>query len=552
MARPDLAAARARLRGLVTSPVAEPIADAHWHRAEIALGWAGLALVLGDVATELAIARGAYPEHAAQAYHRFVAGHGTANLVGLVICIASARWARSERGKRAALQLYLVAVCTAITFALWVYGEGSLNIAWFLVLIVAFRIFFDVRLGRWALLCALAGTSTLAALLALGIVAPDPLLSGTSAPPSPVGRFTSFFTALVGTWLCAHYVAVRIRTTEHELRSLNATLEQRVQREVAERSKDLTAAVLSLSREQHEIAADTVVDGRYRILRRIGEGGMGSVWNAERIADGQRVAVKVLRSQSDPAIVARFAREAQIAATITHPNLVPVLDVGLADGRIFLVMPLVEAGSLDHQRERFGQRDWAVPILAGIAQGLAALHSRGVVHRDLKPSNVLVADGIARITDLGIARVVGELATPASPSDTARSPQGSVPDSSAPTLLGDSGNLTRAGEMLGTPYYMAPELAEITADAGPAADVFAFGVIACELLTGKPPFREPPILSRRMGRPIATPPREALDAVSPLLCRCMEGEAQLRPSSAQLVAALRAVAAELPSPPRSS
>ena len=126
-------------------------------------------------------------------------------------------------------------------------------------------------------------------------------------------------------------------------------------------------------------------------------------------ATGLPVAVKLLheRLAADPAMLTRFVRERTVLVGLRHPNLVPVLDVGLADGRIFLVMPLVEAGSLDHQRERFGQRDWAVPILAGIAQGLAALHSRGVVHRDLKPSNVLVADGIARITDLGIARVVG-------------------------------------------------------------------------------------------------------------------------------------------------
>lgn len=474
-----------------------------------------------------------------------MAGHGTANLVGVLTCVASARWVRRERGKRAALQVYLVAVCTAITFALWLYGEGSLNIAWFLVLIVAFRIFFDVRLGRWAFLCALAGTGTLAALLALGVVTANPLVPAAAiAPPSPIGRFTAFMNTLLATWLCAQYVAVRIRTTEHELRTLNATLEQRVQREVAERSKDITKALLSLSREQHEIVADAVVDGRYRILRKLGEGGMGSVWEAERIADRQHVAVKVLRSQSDPAVMARFAREAQIAATITHPNLVPVLDVGLADGRIFLVMPLVEAGSLDRQHARYGQREWAVPILAGIAEGLAALHARGVVHRDLKPSNVLVAGGIARITDLGIARVgAGEAVTPATPSDTARSPGASPDGASAPTLLDDYGGLTRAGEMLGTPYYMAPELADITADAGPAVDVFAFGVIACELLTGQAPFREPPILSRRMGRPIQLPPREALDAVSPLLSRCLEGQAHLRPTAPELAAAMRGLSA---------
>src|SRR5205085_5504290 len=99
----------------------------------------------------------------------------------------------------------------------------------------------------------------------------------------------------------------------------------------------------------------------------------------------------------------RFATEAKIVAAIDHTNLVPVIDIGFSGNDMFIVMPLVEGGSLEQVRGRFGDPAWALPLLAQIASGLAALHARGIVHRALRPSNVLLARGTARITDIGLA-----------------------------------------------------------------------------------------------------------------------------------------------------
>lgn len=553
MAKTDLDSLRALLRGSFTTSVAEPIAEAHWRRAARLFAVACFALVASDVALQIALWVGAYAGPSVRAYQRFIYGHASANVLGLLVCLWALFAARSEPARRGAMRLYVALCGVAIGCSLWLHGVGSMNLAWFLVLMAAFRIFFDVRLGRWVFGCAVVSCTVLIALLAFGVVDPNPLQPGLGERPHLFTRWLSATAALVGAWFATHYLAIRIRTTEHELRQLAATLEQRVQREVAERSRDLTEALLTLSRDEGEILGGQEIDGRYRVVRRVGMGGMGAVWQGERLADGHPVALKVLRSQSDPRVLARFAREAQIAARITHPNLVPVLDVVLAHGRLFLVMPLVADGSLEEHRAHFGDRAWARPLLAGIAAGLAALHARGVVHRDLKPGNVLVSGGVARITDLGIARIVGRATQPSSGADgadadasldrtlDAEPASAAAPEAPAPTLLSDAGKLTLAGQLLGTPYYMAPELADLDAAATPAVDVFAFGIIAYEMLNGRRPFAEPPVLARRLGRPMQVATREAClgdDTADAMLAGCLEPDPSWRPSAAELAEAL--------------
>jgi serine/threonine-protein kinase len=307
------------------------------------------------------------------------------------------------------------------------------------------------------------------------------------------------------TVLVLQFVA-RQRTIEHSTEELR--------RQVVERSKELADALGQLADRPQSSLVGKTVDGRYRVVAQLGAGGMGTVYEVERTSDGARLALKTVRAHIDAKLMARFAREAQFAAELRHPNLVPVIDVGIADGTLYLVMDLVDAGSLEKERARFGDRKWATPIVAQIASGLAAIHSRGIVHRDLKPANILLDRGVARIADFGLASLhVGALdqTTPQSPM------------------------LTRAGDVFGTPGYMAPELAAGTSNAAPSSDVFGFGVIAHELLTGRSAFAEPPLVARLHGRPIVATPGE----LDPVLLHCLDLDPAKRPTAEELGTALR-------------
>jgi len=208
--------------------------------------------------------------------------------------------------------------------------------------------------------------------------------------------------------------------------------------------------------------------GPYRVLGRIGRGGMGEVYRAER-ADGlfeQRVAIKILRRGMDSEeILARFSRERRILARLEHPHIARLLDGGLTDdGRPYFVMELVEGEPITAAARR---RDLSVEarleLLAACCDAVAAAHRNLVVHRDLKPSNVLVtADGTVKLLDFGIAKLLG-------PDDT-----------------GDAQASTRTDLRLLTPAYAAPEqiLGEPVTT---ATDVWALGALAYELLTGTLP-----------------------------------------------------------------
>jgi len=215
--------------------------------------------------------------------------------------------------------------------------------------------------------------------------------------------------------------------------------------------------------------AGRVLGDRYRVLRRIGEGGMGAVYLCEHVVLRRRLAVKVLRPElaADPEIVERFRQEAVAASQIGQENVVDVLDFGnTEEGALFYVMEALEGLSLGAVLRREGPLAIAraLAILEQICRALAAAHRRGVVHRDLKPDNVFLVrrdDGVetAKLLDFGISKV--------------------EPD-------GLHARLTRAGAIIGTPEYMAPEQA-----AGGAvdhrADMYALGVMAYEMLTGTLP-----------------------------------------------------------------
>ncbi len=319
-----------------------------------------------------------------------------------------------------------------------------------------------------------------------------------------------------------------VRQQASRQRALEKTAAE-LQHQIAERSGELADALARLSQRARALESDRTIDGRYRIVRRVGTGGMGAVYEVERLSDGERLALKTLRGRVDIGSMARFAREAQIAAQISHPNLIPVLDVGVSDEGIFLVMPLVTGGSLEQARSRFGDPVWARPILRQLAEGMAALHARGIVHRDLKPGNVLLDDGVARITDFGLSSLHAEGFTHTLAGSTLGD------DAFAATASPDlSPALTRAGDLFGTPAYMAPELADGVQDVRPASDIFAFGVIAHELVTGRPAFIEPPVIARLHGRPIESPSMSDL-----LFARCLDSEPANRPTAAELASALQ-------------
>jgi predicted Ser/Thr protein kinase len=309
-------------------------------------------------------------------------------------------------------------------------------------------------------------------------------------------------------------------------RDLGLDLEQRVReldvsntelrRQVGERSRELSEALAKLggmpthSTKLHE---GDVVDGRYRVLRALGAGGMGAVYEVERTTDGKHLAMKILLEAKSGAALARFAREAQIAAEIQHQNIAGVIDVGIADsGVMFVVMELIAGGSLEDARTKFGDRTWAAPLLGQIAAGLSALHVAGVIHRDLKPANILLGtDGRARISDFGIAALQDNI------------------DVLAETRAAND-KLTQAGSLLGTPIYMAPELARGAENASTKSDVFAFGILAYEMLSSSAPFATPPVLDALVGRATPTPRAIGEDPLEKAVLRAISLDPAQRPS----------------------
>ncbi|HET8523188.1 MAG TPA: protein kinase, partial [Thermomicrobiales bacterium] len=206
----------------------------------------------------------------------------------------------------------------------------------------------------------------------------------------------------------------------------------------------------------------SIVNRRYRIDRLLGEGGMAEVYLGHDLVLQRPVAIKKLRPQyaRDPSFRARFEREAQAAASFTHPNIIDIYDVGEERGTPYIVMEYVPGDDLAHIIAAEGpfDPDDVAALIEQVAAALDYAHQRGVVHRDIKPQNIIVDDaGIAKVVDFGIAKG-----------------------------LGDS-DLTEAGTGLGTVHYISPEQASGLM-ATPSSDTYSLGVIAYEMLTGQLPF----------------------------------------------------------------
>jgi eukaryotic-like serine/threonine-protein kinase len=207
--------------------------------------------------------------------------------------------------------------------------------------------------------------------------------------------------------------------------------------------------------------------GDYLLLEEIARGGMGIVYKAQHLGLKRLVALKMILSGSlaTPAERARFRREAELAANLDHPNIVPIYEVRDQDGMLFFSMKLIDGGNLAQHLPTYARNPRGTArLVVTLAQALHYAHGKGFIHCDLKPSNVLIdRDGHPQITDFGLARRTAE-----------------------------NSSLTATGDILGTPSYMAPEQAAGQRQSiGPATDVYGLGAILYELLTGQPPFRTP-------------------------------------------------------------
>jgi serine/threonine-protein kinase len=274
-------------------------------------------------------------------------------------------------------------------------------------------------------------------------------------------------------------------------------------------------AMLRTTGPRRDLFVGRVIKGRYRVLSKVGEGGMGTVYLAEQISIARKVALKLLHAEyaTDDEFVRRFHQEARLAASLSHRHVTTVFDFDQGDdGCLFIVMEYLEGRSLSEMIRREGALPVALAIRLGvqIAEGLEAAHRKGVIHRDVKPQNIMVvgADSEVKLMDFGIARMRDSGAT----------------------------QFTRAGMMMGTPEYMAPEQIE-GREVSEKTDIYAFGIVLYEMLAGSTPFRAATaaaVLAKQLQEapaPLGRLRRDVPPEVDQVVIQALEKDPRERPSS---------------------
>ncbi|MCS6913290.1 MAG: serine/threonine-protein kinase [Myxococcales bacterium] len=279
----------------------------------------------------------------------------------------------------------------------------------------------------------------------------------------------------------------------------------------------------------------TVAAGRYRIVSRLGQGTFGEVYLADRLLGGHGVGgqavLKVLHPQwiQVPQVVERFRRESEIGQRIDHPHVARVFEYGQLEGGVpFIAMEYLQGRTLRHALAQGPLPPGrAFALMAAVADALATAHRAGVVHRDLKPENIMLVQrgaeqDVPMVLDFGIAK-----------------------------LLDAADRLTATGAVLGTPVYMSPEQFRGETNIGPAADVYALGVLAFEVCTGKPPFAGysfAELALAHMGQP-APPLTGVPGEVAHIVACCLDKTPARRPEAHAVARVLRTVAQRSPLPP---
>jgi serine/threonine protein kinase len=246
--------------------------------------------------------------------------------------------------------------------------------------------------------------------------------------------------------------------------------------------------------------------GPCRIEKKIGEGGMGSVYLGRHKTLDIPMAVKVLPKHidlKDPEYSQRFSREAKIAARLRHPNMVQVHDYGVEGGYYYLIMDYVEGPTCSVEVQEKGKLPWrqAVQIASGIARGLEYAAGKGIIHRDVTPGNIIIdADGTPRITDLGLAKEAASDAT----------------------------GLTRSGASLGTPYYMSPEQINSARDVDFRTDIYSLGATLYHMVCGQVPYTGTTfeVMTKQVREPLPSPkdhvpdlPEELCDVIRKMMAK---------------------------------